>query len=282
MSRLARASLVQHHRLLLLQNGVGMTSVTPGHTAILKPVRRRKLSELVFDRLRAAILSGQLPPGSVLPSERKLGDSMEVNRGAVREALKRLEQSRLVSIQPGGATRVLDVRKSARLDLISEMLATREGGLDLEVARSVVELRAAISPEVVRFATQRHGAELGPTLLPLLDEMRVYAGDPTRAQALSVEFWRIVVQASDNIAFVLIFNTLDEVNARFKDRLTPLLAARYQNVASFEAMIEAIVAGNVEEARSAAERHVAQIAGILEGEIGDLQAQGAAAWRPLG
>lgn len=250
------------------------------YRAILKPVQRRPLSGQVFDRLSGAILSGQLPPGSVLPSERKLCDSLKVNRGAVREALKRLEQSRFISIQPGGATRVLDIRETARLDIVSQLLATREGDLDLEVARSVVELRAAISPDMVRLAALRHGAELAPVLLPLLDEMRTHSRDPIRAEELSERFWRIVVRASENIAYVLVLNTLDEVNERFKQLLPPLLAARYQNVSSFQAMIEAIVSGDVEAARRAAERHAARIAGVLAREIRDLQEHGASEWRP--
>jgi len=249
--------------------------------AILRPVAKRPLSEQVFDQLCQAILSGRLAPGSFLPGERTLCDSLKVNRNSLREGLKRLEQSRFISIRQGQPTRILDFSESAQLDVLSHLLVKEDGRLDLEVARSVVELRAAIAPDVVRLATQRHGAELGPALLPLLGEMRADSHDPIRAQELSAQFWRIVVRASENIAYVLVFNTVNEVNLRLKTLLTHLLSSHYQNVAGFKAMIEAIVSGKAEAARRAAERHVAGIAGALESRIHDVQADGATEWRPV-
>jgi DNA-binding FadR family transcriptional regulator len=265
----------------MLHNGFRMTPSADNGRAILRPVLKRPLSEQVFDRLREAIVSGQLPPGSVLPSERKLRDSLKVSRGAVREALKRLEQSRFIEIQHGEATRVLDFWESARLDILSNLLVTPEGGFDLHVAQSVIQLRAAITPDMVRLAAERHGADLAPVLLPLLDEMRAHSRDPIRAQELSEQFWRIVVRASENVAYVLVLNTMNEAYERIKKQLTPLLATSYQDVSSFEAMVDAIVSSNVEAAQRAAVRHVARIADALASEIGALQAEGATAWRPL-
>ena len=248
--------------------------------AMLKPVRRQPLSDQVFERLCGAIVSGQFPPGSVLPGERKLCETLNVNRGAVREALKRLEQSRFISIRQGGATRVLDFWESARLDIVSHLLVTAEGGIDLKVARSMVELRAAITPDMVRLATLRNGTALEPALRPLLEEMRAHSQVPSRAQALNEQFWRIIVRGSENIAYVLVFNTMSEVNDRFKKLLTPFLAPSYQNVASFEAIAKAIVSGNVEDAQRATERHVTQIAAALASQIRGLQANGTTVWSP--
>jgi GntR family transcriptional repressor for pyruvate dehydrogenase complex len=249
--------------------------------AILKPVERLSLSEQVFDRLCRAIVAGKFPVGSMLPSERTLCDLFGVNRGALREALKRLEQSRLIAIQQGGSTRILDFRASARLDIISLLLIKDDGSLDLSVARSVIELRAAITPDVVRLATERQDAELAPALLSLLAEMHSDSGDPVRAQELSERFWRIVVKATENIAYVLAFNTIYDVNERLKSQLLPFLSSYYQNIPAFEEMIEAILSNKPEEARRAAERHVDQIAKALTGQVDDLRAHGATAWRQV-
>jgi DNA-binding FadR family transcriptional regulator len=217
----------------------------------------------------------------MLPSERTLCDSFGVNRGALREALKRLEQSRFIAIQQGGATRVLDFRTSARLDIISHLLVTQEGDLDLQVAQSVMELRAAISPDVVRLATERHGAELAPDLLPLLEEIRSGGSDSVRSQELSERFWRIVVEASENVAYVLVFNTMYELNERLKQQLLPLLASYYQNVSGFEEMIEAILSNNAEEAALGAERHVAHFAKVIERQMQNLRAHVSSEWRKV-
>jgi GntR family transcriptional repressor for pyruvate dehydrogenase complex len=254
---------------------------TTNSEAILKPVERLSLSEQVFDRLCRAIVAGQFPVDSVLPSERTLCDSFGVNRGALREALKRLQQIRLIAIQQGGATRVLDFRASARLDIISLLLVKEDGALDLHVARSVIELRSSISPDVIRLATERQDAELAPALLSLLAEMRSDSGDPVRAQELSERFWRIVVKASNNIAYVLAFNTIYEVSERRKLQLLPVLSSYYQDISEFEKMIEAIVSNKPEEARRAAEHHVAQIAAALASQVSGLRAHGETTWREV-
>ena len=53
------------------------------------------------------ILSGHYRVDERLPSERDLAVRFDANRGAVREAMKKLEQLSIAEVKPGGA-RVLD------------------------------------------------------------------------------------------------------------------------------------------------------------------------------
>jgi len=64
----------------------------------LAPARKRTLTEDVTDRLREAILRGQLEPGQHL-SEEQLARALTVSRGPVREALLQLEREGLVLIR---------------------------------------------------------------------------------------------------------------------------------------------------------------------------------------
>ena len=122
---------------------------------MLDPVSRRSLPDAVFERISERIFEGQLAPGDRLPSERELAQQLGVNRNALREALKRLEQLRLVSIHPGGSTRVLDFRRSSGLDLLTAILFSGSGELRLEAARSLVELRAVLGPDIAARAALR-------------------------------------------------------------------------------------------------------------------------------
>jgi DNA-binding GntR family transcriptional regulator len=63
---------------------------------LLEPLPEEKnLSQKVFERVREAILSGELPPGSRLV-ERRLAEELEVSHIPVREALARLADDGLV------------------------------------------------------------------------------------------------------------------------------------------------------------------------------------------
>ena len=67
--------------------------------------------------VRALVLDGRVPLGVRLPAERELAARFGVNRHAVREAVKRLEQVRLVRVAQSTDTRVADWRRHAGLDV---------------------------------------------------------------------------------------------------------------------------------------------------------------------
>src|SRR5512138_3900841 len=97
---------------------------------MFKPLARRLLATEVFDQIKDRILRGEMTAGMTLPAERALAELLKVNRNAVREGLKRLEQAGLVAIHQGGATRVLDYRRTAGLELLGTMLLRPDGKID--------------------------------------------------------------------------------------------------------------------------------------------------------
>jgi len=66
-----------------------------------EPLKRRRLSDQVSAEIQVRIASGELRSGDKLPPERELAESFGVSRGAVREALRNLERTGLVSLQAG-------------------------------------------------------------------------------------------------------------------------------------------------------------------------------------
>jgi GntR family transcriptional regulator, transcriptional repressor for pyruvate dehydrogenase complex len=88
----------------------------------LQPVSRRSVPDDVFEQVLGEVVSGALGPGEALPSERRLAEVLGVSRPAVREALQRMTQTRLVEVRHGGATTVRDFRRYAGLDLLPSLL----------------------------------------------------------------------------------------------------------------------------------------------------------------
>lgn len=54
---------------------------------MFEAVSKKSLSDEVFDQLSSRIVNHELKAGDELPSERILCELLEVNRGAVREAI---------------------------------------------------------------------------------------------------------------------------------------------------------------------------------------------------
>jgi GntR family transcriptional regulator, transcriptional repressor for pyruvate dehydrogenase complex len=235
----------------------------------LKAVERRSLSEGVFEQLRGEILSGRLAAGSTLPSERELCAQLGVNRGAVREALKRLEQLRLVAIRQGESTRVLDFRETGGLELLAAMLF-REGRLSLTVARSLVELRRALGPDIARLAASRRSRDDLVRLDAAFAALVACGDDDAVAlEAASFELWRVLVGASDNLAYQLAFNTLDRVWGAMRSALAPTLLAEVGDRAGYERLVRAVRQKRPKVARDAAdelvERGTSAVLALLAG-----------------
>lgn len=205
------------------------------------PVERRSLSDAVFEQLRTQILAGRLEPGVSLPSERKLCRQFGVNRNALREALKRLEQLRLVVIRQGESTRVLDFRDTGGLELLVGMLFDENGQLSLPVARSFVEMRAALGPDIARLAAQRRTSRVLPKLEAALARLRACdRHDAVALQRASFELWRVLVHASDNLAYQLAFNTMERVWSQVQDALAPVLLAEVSHIDGYEELVTAV------------------------------------------
>jgi molybdopterin/thiamine biosynthesis adenylyltransferase/DNA-binding transcriptional regulator YhcF (GntR family) len=66
----------------------------------IQPITHNTLAETVAGKLANSMLDGSLVPGSQLPSERDLMSQLGVSRATLREALKALEESRLIEGRP--------------------------------------------------------------------------------------------------------------------------------------------------------------------------------------
>lgn len=143
-----------------------------------------------------------------MPSERALAAELGVNRHAVREALKRLEQAGLVRITHGGATRVLDWRDHGGLDLLLDLVG---GGavVPTEVVRSVLEVRQLIGVDAARRCVRAADAAERQRIAGLADAVAAVVGDDVdRVTARYEELWHALVAGSGNLAYRLMLNSL--------------------------------------------------------------------------
>jgi DNA-binding GntR family transcriptional regulator len=90
-------------------------------TVMLEKVQARSLVDVVAERIEAAIIAGQLEPGSKI-SEQGLAASFGVSRGPLREAIRRLEGRKLLERTPNIGVRVA----ALSLKDLKEILEVRE------------------------------------------------------------------------------------------------------------------------------------------------------------
>ena len=218
----------------------------------LQPVTRRSVPDEVFDQVLTEVVDGGLEAGEALPSERRLAEVLGVSRPAVREALQRMAQTRLVEVRHGGSTTVRDFRRHAGLDLLPRLLV-RGGSFDTAVARSILEARLVIGPGVAALAAERGGPALLATLTAAVDALAA-AEDDVERQVHALAYWDVVVDAADSLAFRLMFNSLRVAYEPALEALAPLMAEEVGQVGAYRVLTAAIGEGDPDTARAAAER----------------------------
>ena len=217
------------------------------------PIERQSLSDRVFQQLKERIFSGDMGPGEPLPAERALCTMLQVNRGALREALKRLEQLRLVSIQHGDATRVLDFRQTGGLDLLTELLLPPNGPPNTDALRGLAEMRTVLAADAARRCAER-SPQQADALDTIVERMMGAQEDLEALQELSMQYWTVVIGGSNNVAYQLAFNSMRTAYAQVKDMLVNLLGAEFSALESYKGIADAIRRGDGETAHGTAFR----------------------------
>jgi DNA-binding FadR family transcriptional regulator len=235
----------------------------------LQPVARRSVPDEVFDQIIDDVVSGEFAPGESLPSERKLAEVLGVSRPAVREALQRVAQAGLVEVRQGDATTVRDYRRHASMDLLPRLLLPR-GELDPGVARSVLESRLLIGPKVAALAAERAGSRIGASLREAVAALDADP-DPVTRQKHALVFWDHIVDGADSIVFRLMFNSLRASYEPALAALAHVMEAEVGQVELYRLVADAIVRGDADTARRAAEDLLAPATNALLDAIKKLE-----------
>ena len=93
------------------------------------------IPDKVFEHLKSAIFSGDLPVGSKL-SEPEIARELEVSRGALREAIARLEACRLVTRKTNLGARVVELSEQHLLEIF-RVRESLEGMAARQAAESI-------------------------------------------------------------------------------------------------------------------------------------------------
>ncbi|MEW1960094.1 FadR/GntR family transcriptional regulator [Kineococcus sp. NPDC059986] len=147
----------------------------------------------VARQMTTLIADGTFAPGSRLPPERQLAESLGVGRSAVREALAALEILGLVSVRPGSGTYVRDS--------MSELLPTTlSWGLMLSAAHTaqLSEVRGALEVQAAVQAAERIDDTGLEQLRTHLAAMEASTGDLQAFIEADAAFHRQVAAAAGN------------------------------------------------------------------------------------
>ncbi len=211
--------------------------------AELAPVEKMKAPEQIAEMLLKYILNGGVSPGEKLPPERTLATQLNVTRATLREALKKLEQLKLIVIHQGKGIIVEDFHK-ASIDLIFSLLVIN-GQIDLKILENILEARELFGTDVARCAARR-ADQKDIEQMKILMEKLVTTTEPGKLQQLDFEFFRQLALASKNMVYILLMNTIKTIHDKHLDLFLPLstnLSTTLQ-----QEILQAVIDGDEERA----------------------------------
>ena len=138
-----------------------------GNLSRIELAPREPLGSEVARRLLDHLLSGAVPPGGKIPSERQLAESLGVNRPAVREAIRALGFLGLLEVRQGSGTYFRGPDQELLFRLFEWTLLFGDGK-----ARDLLETRADLEIIASGRAAERRREDDVAALKDLLERMR--------------------------------------------------------------------------------------------------------------
>lgn len=167
------------------------------------PIKSKTTVDIVCSYLRKSILDGTYKPQTLLPPERKLAESLGVNRLTLRTAISRLHAEHLLESHHGRGVVVKDYILHATLDIAAELAND-------QIIGEIFELRKNLLVEVICLATKNATTEQMKEL-----EDQIY----NQAKETSIKvffegdilFVQLLLQTSRSLPLQLLFNSFHRV-----------------------------------------------------------------------
>ena len=200
----------------------------------------KSLGEVVFEYLRDEIMAGKLKPGQRL-MENTIAEKLGVSRTPVREAIRKLEKEKFITMIPRKGAYVTRINAKEILDVL-EIRRVLEGfAADLASRRMSDSEKRAL----------RKSNEKFEKFMKNLDVQGMIKKDR--------EFHDLIFKATKNERLIGLVRELHEQFHRFR-LIYFNETSSYTNIQKWHTLIlEAIENGNADEAKKHAEDHVAEI-----------------------
>jgi len=214
-------------------------------------LKRQTLTSQVIDYVLDLIKKGNMKPGSKLPTEKQLTESLGVSRTCVREAMKSLESLRLISIRPRVGAILLEPSNAALFNAEHLSAASQLQNTDV-----LVEFRKLIEAGVASLAAERATEhDLATMRQAIEDHKRALATDNFAYQA-DIAFHMAIAEASKNPFAILVLKMISEPLAEQRRRTNEIPHAAEAGLRDHERIYRAIEELNPEKARFAMLAHM--------------------------
>jgi DNA-binding FadR family transcriptional regulator len=162
----------------------------------------------IAHKLGVAILSGEYPPGAILPGEVESAERLQVARSVYREAIRILIAKGLVNSRPKAGTHVTSREQWNLLD--PDILAwSFDAEPPADFVRDLFELRLIVEPAAAELAARRRTGEELSRLGHALEEMARHTLSVAAGRNADQLFHRTLLVASHNASLLALASSIE-------------------------------------------------------------------------
>jgi len=176
--------------------------------AVFRPLEKKRYSEQVADLIQGKILGDNLRNGTILPSEKDLAGEFQVSRSVIREGLRILESSGLVTVKKGptGGIFVADTYHKPITNSIHNLITSGRVTID-----HLFDVRLLIEPHIAMEAALRAKRADMQGLEELIDDSFKHRDDPLHLKRNNLKFHLMLAKASGNPVLSLLLESVFEL-----------------------------------------------------------------------
>jgi GntR family transcriptional repressor for pyruvate dehydrogenase complex len=159
----------------------------------LQPVTKTKFHEQIVEQIQALIEKGGLKLGDQLPAERELARIFKVSRHSVREAIRVLEQKRILKSRPGSGTFIILENESSVVESLANTIIQEKNTL-----AEVFQFRELLEPQIAGLAARNAQAKDIRILEDLLEKQHHEIENTQTSKVLDEKFHLALAGATGN------------------------------------------------------------------------------------
>jgi DNA-binding FadR family transcriptional regulator len=223
----------------------------------IQPIKRRRLYQELVEQLIELIVSGRMPPGTQLPSERELVEQFGVGRSAVREALFALQKMGMVTLNSGERATVVAPTSGA---LVNELAGAARSYLSQPAGvRNFQDARVFLEAGLARHAALHATPGDMDLLRRALKDNENALGDVERFIDTDVAFHYVLAEIAQNPIFTTLLTALAEWLRGQRASSVSARGSPEAAVAAHKRIFEAIAAKDPDAAEREMRFHLQQV-----------------------
>ncbi len=218
--------------------------------------REPRLADKVASAMLESILSDQMAPGDVLPSERDLADQFGVSRTVIREAVRTLNARGLLDVRMGSGVRVATVEPQVVDDALQLFLWSSTVGYD-----KVHEVRQMLETTAARLAAIRATDADIENLRACLQKLEDVIDDVDQAAIEDLEFHRQIARSTGNELILILHDSIGSALIAIRvEVMNESVEVGRSALRAHAKILGAIAAHDPDAAVGAMEQHLAEVA----------------------